>query len=202
MDITSVNSRKHLAFFAGGVRGFGAIARTKIGCGRTGQDAESQILYQQFSPGQRYLGTLNSAKFCLLPRGIPAWYVFCRSRSSSSVTDDSSSRRTTRTFEAIYAGCIPAFIVDRNLFPFQDILDYSRFSVTIPENEAHRIDEILSAYSPEQLDSLQANLVKVRDAFLFDHGDEWNRKGPLFFSLVSMAMRLPLKYPQVGSCVS
>ncbi|GAA6064452.1 hypothetical protein JCM10212_005201 [Sporobolomyces blumeae] len=181
VDIAQVNTRRHLAFFAGGVRGFGAIARTKIGCGRTGQDAESQILYQQFSPGQRYLGTLNSAKFCLLPRGIPAW--------------------TTRTFEAIYAGCIPAFIVDRNLFPFQDILDYSRFSITIPENEAHKVEEILSAYTAEQLDSLQANLVKVRDAFLFKDGDEWNRKGPLFFSLVSMAMRLPLQYPQVGSCV-
>ncbi|GAA5944712.1 exostosin family protein, partial [Sporobolomyces koalae] len=179
-DIAAVNTRKHLAFFAGGVRGFGAIVRTKIGCGRTGQNAESQILYQQFSPGQRYLGTLNSAKFCLLPRGIPAW--------------------TTRTFEAIYAGCIPAFIVDRNLFPFQDILDYSRFSITIPENEAHKVEDILSAYTPEQLDSLQANLVKVRDAFLFRDGYEWERKGPLFFSLVSMAMRLPLQYPQVGSC--
>ncbi|GAA5859151.1 hypothetical protein JCM1840_003777 [Sporobolomyces johnsonii] len=179
-DIAPVHARKHLAFFAGGVRGFGAIARTKIGCGRTGQDAESSILYQQFSPGQRYLGTLNSSKFCLLPRGIPAW--------------------TTRTFEAIYAGCIPAFIVDRNLFPFQDVLDYSRFSVTIPENEAHRVDELLSAYTPAQLAELQANLVKVREAFLFKEGAEWDRKGPLFFSLVSMAMRLPLQFPAVGSC--
>jgi hypothetical protein len=74
-DIAPVSERKHLAFFAGGVRGFGAIARTKIGCGRTGQDADSAILYQQFSPGKRYLGTLNASKFCLLPRGIPAWFV-------------------------------------------------------------------------------------------------------------------------------
>ncbi|BGP13960.1 hypothetical protein JCM10213_005544 [Rhodosporidiobolus nylandii] len=179
-DIAPVASRKHLAFFAGGVRGFGAIVRTKIGCGRTGQDPDSSILYQQFSPGKRYLGTLNASKFCLLPRGIPAW--------------------TTRTFEAIYAGCIPAFIVDRNLFPFQDILDYSRFSVTIPENEAHRVEELLSAYTEDQLAELQANLVKVRDAFLFKEGEEWERRGPLFFSLVSMAMRLPLQYPAVGSC--
>ncbi|BGO89673.1 hypothetical protein NBRC10512_001475 [Rhodotorula toruloides] len=181
-DVAPVNSRKHLAFFAGGVRGFGAIARTKIGCGRTGQDPNSAILYQQFSPGQRYLGTLNASKFCLLPRGIPAW--------------------TTRTFEAIYAGCIPAFIVDRNLFPFQDILDYSRFSVTIPEADAHRIEEILSAFTAEQLSELQANLVKVREAFLFKDGEEWERRGPLFFSLVSMQMRLPLQYPEVGSCMA
>ncbi|KPV75947.1 glycosyltransferase family 47 protein [Rhodotorula graminis WP1] len=180
-DVKPVLDRKHLAFFAGGVRGFGALPRTKIGCGRTGQDAESaDILYQQFSPGLRYLGTLSASKFCLLPRGIPAW--------------------TTRTFEAIYSGCIPAFIVDRNMFPFQDILDYSKFSVTIPEADAHRVDEVLGSYSDTQLVELQAHLVKVRDAFLFADGQEWDRQGPLFFALVSMAMRLPLGYPEVGSC--
>lgn len=67
-------TRKHLAFFAGGVRGFGAVARTRIGCGRTAQDVKSsRVLYQQFAEGERYLGTLNQAKFCLIPRGIPAW---------------------------------------------------------------------------------------------------------------------------------
>lgn len=117
-------------------------------------------------------------------------------------TNSTTFYRTTRTFEAIYAGCIPAFIVDRNTFPFQDILDYSRFSVTIPENEAHRVEEILEAYDDERLFELQANLLKVREAFLFQEGREWERKGPLFFSLVSMAMRLPMEYPQVGSCLS
>jgi hypothetical protein len=72
-DVAPVTSRQHFAFFAGGVRGFGAIVRTKIGCGRTSADAQGPILYQQYAPGQRYLGTLNAAKFCLLPRGIPAW---------------------------------------------------------------------------------------------------------------------------------
>lgn len=112
-----------------------------------------------------------------------------------------SFNRTTRTFEAIYAGCIPAFVVDRNLFPFQDILDYSRFSITIPEADAHRVEDILASYSEEQTIDLQANLLKVRDAFIFKEGEEWGRKGPLFYSLVSMAMRLDLEYPQEGSCI-
>ena len=71
-NVATVTNRKYLGFFAGGVRGFGAIVRTKIGCGRVG-NTQSNILYQKFAPGQRYLGTLNSSKFCLLPRGIPAW---------------------------------------------------------------------------------------------------------------------------------
>ncbi|SCV74444.1 BQ2448_8083 [Microbotryum intermedium] len=180
-DIVPVQDRKYLAFFAGGVRGFGAIVRTKLGCGRSGdQRGSGKILYQQYAPNRRYLGTLSAARFCLLPRGIPAW--------------------STRTFEAIYAGCIPAFIVDRNLFPFQDILDYSLFSVSIPESEAHRVEEILETYSEQQLIEMQAALVKVRDAFVFKERHEWERKGPLFFSLVSIMMRLDLGYPQVGSC--
>ncbi|KAL8286616.1 hypothetical protein RQP46_004144 [Phenoliferia psychrophenolica] len=174
-------SRKHLAFFAGGVRGFGAVARTRIGCGRTSQEvATSSVLYQQFAEGERYLGTLNQAKFCLIPRGIPAW--------------------STRAFEAIYAGCIPAFVVDRNIFPFQDVLDYSLFSVSIPENDAHRVEEFLAVYTDAQLSQLQAHVLRVREAFLFKEGEEWERKGPLFFSLVSMAMRLYLGYPEVSTC--
>lgn len=94
------------------------------------------------------------------------------------------------------------FIVDRNIFPFQDILDYSLFSVTVPENEAHRVEEILETYGDETLFELQAHLLKVREAFLFQEGREWERKGPLFFSLVSMQMRLELQYPVVASCLT
>merc|ERR1711939_1084845 len=50
-NVTPVLERKHLGFFAGGVRGFGAIARTRIGCGRAGPNDNSAILYQKFSPG-------------------------------------------------------------------------------------------------------------------------------------------------------
>lgn len=161
-------------------------------------------MYQQFSPGQRYLGTLSASKFCLLPRGIPAWcvsFALLQGARAASLTLPSPCR-TTRTFEAIYSGCIPAFIVDRNSFPFQDVLDYSKFSVTIPEADAHRVDEVLATYTDAQLVELQAHLVKVRDAFLFAEGQEWERRGPLFFGLVSMAMRLPLTYPAVGSCAT
>lgn len=114
--------------------------------------------------------------------------------------------RTERTFEAIYVGCIPVFLADRNIFPYQDILDYSLFSITIPENEAHKIESILSAYSEGAIARLQIFGLRVRDAFLYDVGpegdgmntSEWEReKGPLFWSLVSMKMRLGLKY---GGC--
>lgn len=75
------------------------------------------------------------------------------------------------------------------------MLDYSRFSVTVPENEAHRIEDILGAYTDEQLVALQSALFTVRDAFIYDEGREWRREGPLYFALVSMALRLGLGFP-------
>lgn len=57
-------------------------------------------------------------------------------------------------------------------------------------------------YTDAQLAELQAHVLRVREAFLFKEGEEWDRKGPLFFSLVSMAMRLYLGYPEVSSCPS
>lgn len=71
--VMSVHDRKHLAFFAGGMRGFGALARTRLGCGRAFGDPEAETLYQAYASGSNYIETLNQAKFCLLPRGIPAW---------------------------------------------------------------------------------------------------------------------------------
>jgi hypothetical protein len=74
-SVTPVHDRKHLAFFAGGMRGFGALARTRLGCGRAFGDPDAEVLYQAYAAGSNYLDTLNQAKFCLLPRGIPAWCV-------------------------------------------------------------------------------------------------------------------------------
>ena len=107
----------------------------------------------------------------------------------------STSLRTTRAYEAIYAGCIPVFLADRNYPPFADILDYSAFSITIAENSIHKIEDILSGYSADDIAHLQVAGLKVRDAFLYQEGFETERKGPLFYSQLSMALRLPLLWP-------
>ena len=40
--------------------------------------------------------------------------------------------------EAIWAGCVPVFIMDEHRLPFSCFFDWSSFSVTIPEAQAHR----------------------------------------------------------------
>lgn len=196
-DVKPSSQRTHLAFFSGTVKGFGAFARTRIGCGRRAGEEDllglgsggGEVLYQELAEGEDYLGTLNDAKFCLLPRGLAAW--------------------TTRTADAIFAGCVPVFVADRALAPSQDVFDYAQFSVSVPENEAHRVGEVLARISAEEVGRMQVALLKVRESFVFQEGSEWERgrregggRGPGWMGRVGMAMRLGLGYPSVGSCLA
>ena len=58
------------------------------------------------TPVDNYLLRLQQSRFCLVPRGVAGW--------------------TPRTFEVIAMGCIPVLISDYTIYPFQQLLDYSR----------------------------------------------------------------------------
>ena len=44
--VPPAHERPYLAFFAGGMRGLGAIPRTRLGCGRTPGSRDDKVLYQ------------------------------------------------------------------------------------------------------------------------------------------------------------
>lgn len=110
--------------------------------------------------------------------------------------------------ESIFAGCIPVFIADRTLQPFSDILDYSTFSLSVPENRVDQIEQILQSVVPERMQAMQHSLIKVREAFLLSDDEpypgkgESDRMGPLFWTLLSMKLRLNLGYPLSGVVAS
>ena len=149
---------------------------------------------RSYGHNKDYVATLSLARFCVLPRGITAW--------------------STRTFEAIYAcarrlcdladglsGCIPAIMADRNTFPWEDVLDWSTFSITIPETtSASRVDALLESIDDATVAALQAAVLRVRDLFIYapathEPAEELERLGPLRMALVSMAMRIDLSWP-------
>jgi hypothetical protein len=82
---------------------------------------------------------------------------------------------------------------------FWDVLDWSKFSITILESQMDRLEEILLGYTWEQVADLQANLMLVRDAFIYplddDFADQPHQKGPLFYALHSTALTSFTKYP-------
>lgn len=66
------------------------------------------------------------------------------------------------------------------------------------------MDSILSKYDSATILELQANLLTVREAFVFrEDGREWEGDllNPARMTLISMKMRLDLKYPEEGSCL-
>ena len=73
-DVPRSSDRKHLAFFKGEVKGFGAFARSRLeAVGSTTAKGNDRILYQEHTSGGDYLETLGQSKFCLLPRAIAGW---------------------------------------------------------------------------------------------------------------------------------
>jgi hypothetical protein len=105
----------------------------------------------------------------------------------------------TRTADAIYAGCIPVLLAEGSHFPFPDLIDWTKISVRIDPLDLDRIEDILSDIPMAELEALQANVMTVRDAFLYSPDespeDELERRGPLFYTMHSTRMKLSTAYP-------
>lgn len=89
--------------------------------------------------------TLNS-KFCLAPRGY--------------------GRSSFRFFEAMQLDCIPVYFWDDiEWLPYKDVIDYSKFSVSIQESKINKTLDILKSISDEKYLNMVEELKKVRSFF-------------------------------------
>jgi hypothetical protein len=84
-------------------------------------------------------------------------------------------------------------------YPYADIIDWSKISIRISPTDLDHIEDILRAIPMEQIEQMQANLLAIRDAFLYSGDespeDELERRGPLFFALHSARIRTATEYP-------
>lgn len=103
-----------------------------------------------------------------------------------------------RVNDALYAGCIPVLIAEATHYPFASMIDWSQISVRIHPTELDQTEKILNEIPLERIEQLQANIVALRDAFLYATDEapeeELDRKGPLFFALHEAGMRLRTQY--------
>ena len=104
-----------------------------------------------------------------------------------------------RVNDAIYAGCIPVLTAEGTHYPFANSLDWSKFSVRISPTDLDSIESILAAIPLEEVEMMQANLMVVRDAFIFS-GDEkpeeeLEKRGPMYWALHEAGMRMRMEYP-------
>jgi len=102
-------------------------------------------------PSMRYSFLMGNAHFCLIPRGRGWW--------------------TVRLFEAFYAGCVPVLLSDEVALPFEDFLDWERFSLKWPMRRVgqglyERLEQLLHEEWP-RLAQLHAGVREV--ACWFDY---------------------------------
>ncbi|KAG2238134.1 hypothetical protein Bca4012_079796 [Brassica carinata] len=93
-----------------------------------------------------YVQHMNSSKYCLCPMGYEV--------------------NSPRIVEAIYYECVPIIIPDNFVLPFSELLDWSAFSVVVPEKEIPRLKEILLEIPMRRYLKMQMNMKMVQKHFL------------------------------------
>jgi len=110
-----------------------------------------------------------------------------------------SSTRESSISRADGSGCIPVLLGDQTHHPFWDMLDWTKFSISIADSDIDRLEDILLGYSWVDVLELQSNLVLIRDAFLYpmepDMSPNLNERGPFFFAMHSTALLRKTRYP-------
>jgi len=106
------------------------------------------------SQADTFIRTTLNSKFCLAPRGF--------------------GRSSFRFFEAIQLDTVPVYFWDDiEWLPYKDILDYSKFSVSIHESDINKTAEILKSISNDKYASMVEELKRVRHCFTLEGMSEY-----------------------------
>jgi hypothetical protein len=104
-------------------------------------------LPRRITKRMNYIQHMKSSKYCICPMGYEV--------------------NSPRIVEAIYYECVPVIIADNFVLPFDDVLDWSAFSVVVPEIDVPRLKEILLEIPESRYVAMQSNVRKVQRHFLW-----------------------------------
>ncbi|KAL6847734.1 hypothetical protein ACP4OV_021862 [Aristida adscensionis] len=140
--------RSILAFFAGQMHG---RVRPVLLKHWGGKDADIRIYNRgphEVTRGMMsYVGHMKSSKYCICPMGYEV--------------------NSPRIVEAIYYECVPVIIADNFALPFDDSLNWSEFSVVVPERDIPKLKEILLAIPQDRYITMRSNVKRVQRHFLW-----------------------------------
>lgn len=156
-----VSQRHILAFFAGYMHG---PVRPVLLKHWRGKDPDMRIygpLPNRIAKKMSYIQHMKSSKFCICPMGFEV--------------------NSPRIVEAFYYECVPVIIADNFVLPFSEVLDWSKFSVTVAQKDIPKLKEILQAISLRQYISMHNAVKKVQKHFL------WHQQ-PMKFDIFHMIL--------------
>lgn len=82
-------------------------------------------------PSKDYLQEVRDSIFCLCPRGFAPW--------------------SRRFFDSVALGCIPVVIADNIELPFEEFIDYRKFTVKVMESDIVNLKDILLSIPKERI---------------------------------------------------
>ncbi|CAI9259467.1 unnamed protein product [Lactuca saligna] len=135
-------NRSIFAFFAGGIHG--DVRKRLFEHWGNNEDKDIQV-YNYLPKGENHTEWLTKSKYCLCPSGYEV----------------ASSRLT----EAIYVGCVPVIIKKNYVIPYNDVLDWSQFSVQVPVDDIPNLKKILQAIPFSKYLEMQKRLIEVQRHF-------------------------------------
>ncbi|KAL0426475.1 UNVERIFIED_CONTAM: putative glycosyltransferase [Sesamum latifolium] len=135
------SNRSVLVFYSGGVHGY--IRQILMD---QWKDKDPDIQIHEYLPrNMSYYDMFRKSKYCICPSG---WEV-----------------ASPRTVEALYTGCVPVLLKDHYAKPFDDVLDWSKFSVDIRVSQIAELKNVLMAIPEERYIEMQRIGVEVRRHF-------------------------------------
>ncbi|CAM6121879.1 unnamed protein product [Calypogeia fissa] len=120
-----------------------------------------EVLPKDVERKMNYVEHMKNSKYCLCAAGFEV--------------------NSPRIVESIYYECVPVIIADNFALPFSDVLNWSTFSVTIPESEIPNLKTILLNISDRKYKAMQKRLSRVRRHFI------WNDE-PVKYDVFHMIM--------------
>lgn len=67
----------------------------------------------------------------------------------------------------LFVGCIPVFLTENTAHPWEEYVDYRKFSLHYTYSDAPNMEKLLAEITPEERDRLQEEGQKVRDLFVY-----------------------------------
>ncbi|PKU78056.1 putative glycosyltransferase [Dendrobium catenatum] len=115
-----------------------------------GKDEDMKIfgpLPNQISKKISYIEHMKSSKFCICPMGFEV--------------------NSPRIVEAFYYECVPVIIADNFVLPFEEVLDWSAFSVVVAEKDIPNLKDILLRIPLRKYIRMQQCVKRLQRHFLW-----------------------------------